>query len=508
MANRNLFDDIAATAARRGDAPALCLHDGSTIGYAELMAFAGRFAAALRNRGVVAGDRVVVQVEKSPAAAALYLGCLQIGAIFVPLNTAYTPAEIGYFLGDAKPSLFVHAAGRGGAWPAEAELGIDAASPFWAEALALAPETGIAVRAADDVAAICYTSGTTGRSKGAMITHDNLRSNARALIDLWHFTETDRLLHILPIFHVHGLFVALHCALLSGAAILFEPGFDIARARSLLRQATVMMGVPTHYVRLLADAEFGKTDCTNVRLFISGSAPLLDETHRQFAERTGQAILERYGMTETGMITSNPLAGDRVAGTVGYALPGITLRARDAEGKLVAGGAVGTLEIRGPNVCAGYWQMADKTEEAFTADGWFVTGDLVTIGADGRVSIVGRSKDLIISGGYNIYPKEVESTIDAMPGVFESAVIGLPHPDFGESVAAIIVRDAGSAVDEAAVAAWVGERLARFKQPRVIGFVDALPRNAMGKVQKAELRTRHTAAENADINAGQQGKIV
>jgi malonyl-CoA/methylmalonyl-CoA synthetase len=508
MAGGNLFDDIAAVAARRGDAPALCLHDVSSISYSGLMAFAGQFAAALRNRGVVAGDRVVVQVEKSPAAVALYLGCLQIGAIFVPLNTAYTPAEVGYFLGDAKPALFVHTAGRGGGWATEAELGTEAASPFWAEALALAPDTRVAVRAAGDVAAICYTSGTTGRSKGAMITHENLRSNALALIDLWRFTENDRLLHILPIFHVHGLFVALHCALLSGAAILFEPGFDVARARALLRQATVMMGVPTHYVRLLADAEFGKADCANVRLFISGSAPLLDETHRQFADRTGQAILERYGMTETGMITSNPHDGGRIAGTVGYALPGVTLRARDAEGALVESGAVGTLEIRGPNVCAGYWQMADKTEEAFTADGWFVTGDLVTIAADGRVSIVGRSKDLIISGGYNIYPKEVESVIDAMPGVFESAVVGLPHPDFGESVAAIIVRDAGSMVDEAAVGAWVGERLARFKQPRVISFVDALPRNAMGKVQKAELRARHTAAEKAGTVTGQRGESV
>jgi malonyl-CoA/methylmalonyl-CoA synthetase len=499
MAEGTLFDDIAAIAARRGEATALRLHDGSSISYSALMAFAGQFAAALRQRGVVAGDRVVVQAEKSPAAVALYLGCLQAGAIFVPLNTAYTPAEVGYFLSDAKPALFVHAAGRSCDWATEAELGTDASSPFWAEALALAPDTRVAARAADDVAAICYTSGTTGRSKGAMITHENLRSNALALIDLWRFTDRDILLHILPIFHVHGLFVALHCALLSGAAILFEPGFDTGRVRSLLGQSTVMMGVPTHYVRLLADPEFGRGDCSTMRLFISGSAPLLDETHRQFADRTGQAILERYGMTETGMITSNPHDGERIAGTVGYALPGVTMRARDAQGALVGAGAVGTLEIRGPNVCAGYWQMADKTEEAFTADGWFVTGDLVTIAADGRVSIVGRSKDLIISGGYNIYPKEVESVIDAMPGVFESAVVGLPHPDFGESVAAIIVRDAGSVVDEAAVGAWVGERLARFKQPRVISFVDALPRNAMGKVQKAELRAQYATVANVNI---------
>ncbi len=508
MAGGNLFDDIAGRAARRGDAPALCLQGGSAIGYSALLAFAGPFAAALRRRGVVAGDRVVVQVEKSPAAVALYLGCLQVGAVFVPLNTAYTPAEVGYFLGDATPALFVHAPGRGGDWPAEAELGTDASSSFWAEALALAPDTKVAARAPGDVAAICYTSGTTGRSKGAMITHENLRSNALALIDLWRFTEHDRLLHILPIFHVHGLFVALHCALLSGAAILFEPGFDVGRVRALLGRATVMMGVPTHYVRLLAEPEFGRGDCANMRLFISGSAPLLDETHRQFAARSGHAILERYGMTETGMITSNPYDGARIAGSVGFALPGVMLRARDATGALVGAGDVGTLEIHGPNVCAGYWRMADKTLESFTADGWFVTGDLVTINADGRVSIVGRSKDLIISGGYNIYPKEVESVIDAMPGVCECAVIGLPHPDFGESVAAIIVCDAGSDVDADAVVAWVEERLARFKQPRVISFVDALPRNAMGKVQKAELRLGFAAVENASTATGQRSRSL
>lgn len=502
MAGGNLFDDIAERAARRGTAPALCLPDGSAIGNSALVAFAGQFAAALRQRGVVIGDRVVVQVEKSTAAVALYLGCLQVGAVFVPLNTAYTPAEVGYFLDDAKPALFVHAEGRGCGWPVEVALGTDPSSRFWAEALVLTPDTSVAARAPGDVAAICYTSGTTGRSKGAMITHENLRSNALALIDLWRFTEHDRLVHILPIFHVHGLFVALHCALLSGASIMFEPGFDVGRVRALLGRATVMMGVPTHYVRLLADAEFGRGECVNMRLFISGSAPLLDETHRQFAARTGHAILERYGMTETGMITSNPYDGARIAGSVGFVLPGVTLRARDAEGALVGAGDVGTLEIHGPNVCTGYWRLAEQTGEAFTADGWFITGDLVTIAADGRVSIVGRSKDLIISGGYNIYPKEIESVIDAMPGVCESAVIGLPHPDFGESVAAIIVRDAGTDVDVDDVGAWVQERLARFKQPRITKFIDSLPRNAMGKVQKAELRVLFAAIESANTGTG------
>ncbi len=491
MIDGNLFGSFAAMAHRRGAATALQPGDGAAVSYAELRTLAGQFAAALDARGVVAGDRVVVQVEKSVGAVALYLGCLQAGAIFVPLNTAYTPAEVAYFLADAQPALFVHAPGRAADWPRQAELGTTPESPLWAEALALAPRETVTPRGDADLAAICYTSGTTGRSKGAMITHANLRSNAEALIDLWRFGETDTLLHILPIFHVHGLFVALHCALLSGAAILFEPGFDVARVRRLLGRATVMMGVPTHYVRLLGDPGFGRGDTQAMRLFISGSAPLLSETHNQFTARTGQAILERYGMTETGMITSNPHDGERIAGTVGHALPGVALRARDAAGALVGPDAVGTLELTGPNVCAGYWQMPDKTAESFTADGWFVTGDLVTIAPDGRVTIVGRSKDLIISGGFNIYPKEIESVIDDMPGIIESAVVGVPHPDFGESVVAVIVREPGAGVDEAGVAAWTAERLARFKQPRVISFVEALPRNAMGKVQKAALRERH-----------------
>lgn len=494
MAGDSLFAMFAAMAAQQGAEPALRLGDGTTIDYAGLRTLAGQFATALAARGVAPGDRVVVQVEKSAAAVALYLGCQQAGAIFVPLNTAYTDAEVGYFLGDAAPALFVHQTGRETLWPRAVTLAL-----LDGEARGLTASAIVTARGGDDVAAICYTSGTTGRSKGAMITHRNLLSNAGALIDLWRFTSADRLLHILPIFHVHGLFVALHCALLSGAEILFETGFEVARVRRLLREATVMMGVPTHYVRLLGDVAFGAGDAAEARLFISGSAPLLEETHRQFTARTGRAILERYGMTETGMITSNPHDGERVAGTVGFALPGVALRARDAGGALVGVDAVGTLEIRGPNVCAGYWQMPDKTAEAFTADGWFITGDLVTIDAGGRVTIVGRSKDMIISGGYNIYPKEVESVIDAMPGVLESAVIGVPHPDFGESVAAVVVCEPGAKVSEAEVLAWVAARLARFKHPRSVRFVQALPRNAMGKVQKAALRTEP---------AGQNGGVV
>ncbi|HMT43370.1 MAG TPA: AMP-binding protein [Chakrabartia sp.] len=484
----SLFEAFAAQADARGDAPALLVDDGSTFSYAELRVFAGRFATAMRARGVVPGDRVVVQVEKSAAAVALYLACLQAGAVFVPLNTAYTDAEVQYFLDDSQPALFVHDPARNGIWAQSVALGQDEASPFWAEALAQQPDLEIAPRASGDIAATCYTSGTTGRSKGAMISHGNMLSNAETLISLWRFTPADRLLHILPIFHVHGLFVALHCALLSGAAIRFERGFDVARVRALLPLSTVMMGVPTHYTRLLGDAAFGQADCAAMRLFLCGSAPLLAETHVQFTSRTGHRILERYGMTEAGMITSNPYEGERVAGTVGFMLPGVEGRVRDGEGALVGPDQVGTLEIKGPNVFAGYWQMPDKTEESFTADGWFITGDLVTMAADGRVTIVGRAKDLIIAGGYNIYPKEIESVIDDMPGVEESAVVGVPHPDFGESVVAVIVPKAGSVVTPDQVLAWVAERLARFKHPRAVHVVDALPRNTMGKVQKAELR--------------------
>lgn len=485
-----VFHAFAAVAARRGEAVALDLGGEGSLSYRELHALAARFSAVLRSREVGPGDRVVVQVEKSAAAVALYLGCLHRGAIFVPLNTAYTAAEVAFFLGDAEPALFVDEGTSDGAWPRTAAI-----AALHGEALACEPDAAPTPRTTDDIAAICYTSGTTGRPKGAMISHGNLLSNALALIDLWRFGANDCLLHILPIFHVHGLFVALHCALLSGAAIRFERQFDVARVRERLAGATVMMGVPTHYVRLLGDADFGRDDCATVRLFISGSAPLLAGSHRDFADRTGHAILERYGMTETGMITSNPYDGERLPGTVGLALPGVTIRARDGEGALVAADAVGTLEVVGPNVTPGYWRLPEQTEEAFTADGWFVTGDLVTIDARGRVTIVGRSKDLIIAGGYNIYPKEIEMVIDAMPGVVECAAIGIPHPDFGESVAVVIVTEPDAAVTTADVEAWVGTRLARFKHPRQMNFVEALPRNAMGKVQKAALRARNTRPE-------------
>jgi malonyl-CoA/methylmalonyl-CoA synthetase len=487
MSDDSLFSVFAAKVQQRADAQALLCDDGTQLSYTGLRHFAGQFAARLRERGIVPGDRIVVQVEKSPAAVALYLACLQVGAIFVPLNTAYTDAEVGYFLDDAQPALFVHDPAREALWGQSVALGQDAQSIFWAEALRGGPDLDVTSRAADDVAAICYTSGTTGRSKGAMITHGNMTSNAETIIALWRFSSRDCLLHILPIFHVHGLFVALHCALLSGASILFERSFAPARVRALLPKASVMMGVPTHYTRLLGDPDFAQAGCASMRLFLCGSAPLLAETHDRFAERSGHRILERYGMTEAGMITSNPYDGDRIAGTVGYALPGVEARVRSDEGALAEPGAVGTLEIKGPNVFSGYWQMPDKTRQSFTDDGWFITGDLVTLDEDGRVTIVGRAKDLIIAGGYNIYPKEIESVIDDMPGVEESAVIGVPHLDFGETIIAVIVSEG---VTEAMVSDWVTERLARFKHPRRIAFVESLPRNAMGKVQKAELRSR------------------
>lgn len=483
MENANLFGLFARQAERQGARPALIAQGRDPLSYAGLGALAGRFARALKDRGVAADDRVVVQAAKSPEGVALYLACLQRGAIFVPLNTAYTDAEMRYFLEDCRPALFVHEADRAPLAPASATM-----AALTAEAVAAAPLSAVEARAAGDIAAICYTSGTTGRSKGAMITHANLASNAAAIIDLWRFSDRDVLLHILPIFHVHGLFVALHCALFSGAPILFETGFDVARATALLPQATVMMGVPTHYARLLADPGFGRDDCAEVRLFLCGSAPLLAETHRAFEARTGHRILERYGMTEAGMIASNPYEGARVAGTVGYPLPGVEARVRDGEGAPVAPGCIGTLEIKGPNVFSGYWEMPEKTAESFTGDGWFVTGDLVTREEDGRIAIVGREKDLIIAGGYNIYPKEIETVLDEMPGVAESAVMGVPHPDFGESVVAVIVPETGAAIDDASVRDWVEGRLARFKHPRRIHLVEALPRNAMGKVQKAELR--------------------
>jgi len=494
MAN-HLFDAIRVAAAR--EAVFIETAEGRRWTYGDMLEFSGRLAGALQGLGVTPGDRVAVQVEKSPEALMLYLACLRAGAVYLPLNTAYTLAELDYFIGDAEPRLVVVApkaaegvrtvAGRHGA-QVETLDEAGGGSP-----LVLAADAGAdfpdAARGADDLAAILYTSGTTGRSKGAMLTHDNLLSNALTLRDYWRFTGADRLIHALPIFHTHGLFVASNVTLLAGASMYLLPKFDAGEVLRLMESASVMMGVPTFYVRLLQHPGLTRTAAEGMRLFVSGSAPLLTETHRSFAERTGHAILERYGMTETNMNTSNPYDGERIAGTVGFPLPGVSLRVSESEtGRPVPDGETGMIEVKGPNVFAGYWRMPEKTAAEFRADGFFITGDLGKIDARGYVHIVGRGKDLVISGGYNIYPKEVESEIDAMAGVVESAVIGVPHPDFGEGVTAVVVREKGSALDEAAVLDGLRERLARYKQPKRVLFIDDLPRNTMGKVQKNVLR--------------------
>jgi malonyl-CoA/methylmalonyl-CoA synthetase len=469
--------------------------------YQDLDRQSGRLANALVDLGVRPGDRVAVQVEKSATNLLLYLATVRAGAIYLPLNTAYTLVELAYFVGDAEPALIVcDPAARGGvegvAGAALVET-LDAAGEGSLANLASAQPEAFETRprAEDDLAAICYTSGTTGRSKGAMLTHRALASNAATLVGLWRFTPADVLIHALPVYHVHGLFVATNVALMAGASMILQPKFEPGAVIAAMRRATSLMGIPTFYTRLLAHPDLTREAVAGMRLFISGSAPLLAQTHREWTERTGEPILERYGMTETGMNTSNPYDGERVAGTVGFALPDVALRiVDDATGAEVADGEIGGIEVKGPNVCAGYWRNPEKTAEAFRPDGFFVTGDLGQRDARGYVSIVGRDKDLIITGGLNVYPKEVETEIDALPGVVESAVIGLPHADFGEGVTAVVAvgqGDSGRPLTEAAVLAALAPRLARFKQPKRVLFVTDLPRNAMGKVQKARLREEH-----------------
>jgi malonyl-CoA/methylmalonyl-CoA synthetase len=468
--------------------------DGERVSFADLLDRAGRIATLLNAAGVRPGDRVVVQVEKSPAAICLYLACLQTGAIYVPLNTGYTLAELEYFIADAEPRVVVCDPGTErplGPVTARARaalytLGADGGGRLTAEAAALPSERAVAPRAGDDVAAILYTSGTTGRSKGAMLTHDNLWSNALTLHRHWGFVPGDVLIHALPLYHTHGLFVAINVMLINGGQVILMPRFDAGRVIEHMARATALMGVPTFYTRLLADPRLTRQAAATMRLFVSGSAPLLAQTHRDFEARTGHRILERYGMTETGMNASNPLTGERRPGTVGLALPGVDLRVRDREGRTLPPDEIGMLEVRGPNVFKGYWRNPDKTAADLRPDGWFVTGDLATIGADGYVTIVGRDKDMIISGGLNVYPVEVEAALDALPGVTESAVIGAPHPDLGEAVVAVLTVSA----DAGDVVADLRARLAGFKLPRRVVIVDTLPRNAMGKVQKAALRER------------------
>jgi malonyl-CoA/methylmalonyl-CoA synthetase len=495
--NENLFERVFGALAE----PARLLietGDGRRLTYGDVMALSGRLANALRARGVVPGDRVAAEVEKTPEAFVLYLACLRAGAVYLPLNTAYTLAELGYFIADAEPKLIVcdpeKRDGIIGIAAGAAVETLDAVGHGSLADLAAAEAEGFqtVARDADDLAAILYTSGTTGRSKGAMLTHGNLVSNALTLVDYWRFTRDDVLLHALPIYHTHGLFVATNTVLFAGASMLFLPKFDAETIVGLLPRATALMGVPTFYTRLLGHPRLTRAATAHMRVFISGSAPLLAETHREFREQTGHAILERYGMTETSMNTSNPYDGDRVAGTVGFPLPGVLLRIADPErGQALPQGEIGVIEVKGPNVFKGYWRMPEKTAAEFRPDGFFITGDLGRIDERGYVSIVGRAKDLVITGGFNVYPKEVESEIDALPGVVESAVIGVAHPDFGEAVVAVIVPTRPGATDEALIIGALQDRLARFKQPKRVLVVDELPRNSMGKVQKSLLRDRY-----------------
>ena len=496
--NANLYSLFERHFPDGTEQPFLIVPNGPVVHYDDLAALSAQIAHALVAAGCVPGDRVAVQADKHWHVLALYLACLRAGLVYLPLNTGYQKAELGYFFGDAQPRVVVCGTDR---------LGVIAALDRDATVLTLPELVDRAApmptdfdtlpRAPDDLAAILYTSGTTGRSKGAMITHRNLASNGLALVEAWGFTRGDVLLHALPIYHVHGLFVATHCALLSGSRMLWLPKFDAGEVLALLPRATVMMGVPTFYTRLLAEPAFGRERCRSIRLFVSGSAPLLAETFEEFRARTGQAILERYGMTETGMITSNPLDGARVGGTVGQPLPGIDVRVVDDSGSVCGPDAIGGVQLRGPNVFAGYWRMPEKTREEFTADGWFRTGDMGQWVADGPAKgylrLVGRAKDLIITGGLNVYPTEIEERIDALEGVEESAVIGVPDPDFGEAVAAVVVRKPGSALTEADVIAALKREIASFKVPKRVRFADELPRNAMGKVQKALLRERFSA---------------
>jgi malonyl-CoA/methylmalonyl-CoA synthetase len=500
--NENLYALFESRFPADRQSPLLHLEGERTVTYAEIEAESARYAALLASLGVVPGDRVAVQVEKSPEALVLYLACLRGGFAYLPLNSGYLEAEVGYFLENARPAAIV-AQPRALPWlePLAARLGVghvltldeQGGGTLVERSRGQAPRFPVVARAGSDLAAILYTSGTTGRSKGAMLTHRNLAANALVLHREWGFRPDDVLVHMLPLFHVHGLFVASHCILMNGSSMRFYPRFDAARAIDDFRRSSVFMGVPTFYTRLLAEPGLDRDACGRMRLFVSGSAPLLAETHVAFESRTGHRILERYGMTETGMLTSNPVAGDRRAGSVGRPLPGTEVRVVDDQGGACAAGDIGHIQVRGDNVFGGYWRMPERNREEFTPDGFFRTGDVGSISADGYVTLVGRSKDLIISGGYNVYPKEVEMAIDELPGVQESAVIGVPHADFGEAVTAVVVPRQGAQLSEPQIIATLKRQLANFKVPKRVYVVGELPRNAMGKVQKNVLRERYSA---------------
>jgi malonyl-CoA/methylmalonyl-CoA synthetase len=501
--NDNLYQLFASRFPKDASRPFLETDNGAITSYSDLECETARYARFLTELGLAKGDRVAVKVEKSPQALLLYLACVRAGLIYLPLNTAYQEEEINYFLGNAEPKAIVcrprdqtlveRLAGSSGTRHVFT-LDENGEGTLARACARTPPEFETRFCGPDDVAAIVYTSGTTGRSKGAMLTHRNLASNALTLVDYWGFRETDVLLHALPIFHVHGLFVACHCVLLTGSRMVFLRKFDAGTVLQYLPKGTVMMGVPTYYARLLEDPRLSAEACRSMRLFISGSAPLLEETFQAFEQRTGHRILERYGMSETAMLTSNPLHGERIAGTVGFPLPGVSARIVDDNDMPLPADAVGHVQVKGPNVFRGYWRMPDKTKEEFTSDGFFRTGDMGRFAENGYLCIVGRSKDLVISGGYNVYPKEVELIIDRIAGVKESAVIGVPHKDFGEALIAVVVRDpAGLDVTEDAVLQTVKASLANYKVPKKLVFVDELPRNAMGKVQKNVLRERFGA---------------
>ncbi|HEX2542392.1 MAG TPA: malonyl-CoA synthase [Caldimonas sp.] len=506
--NGNLFVALRAGFPADVDAAAIeNVQNGAVYTWRDIERATAMLANLLASLELPADSRVAVQAEKSVESLLLYLAVLRAGYVYLPLNTAYKNDEIAYFLRDARPAVFVCAPKDFGwasklAFAAETTyvftLGDDREGTLLDRASHFPDTQEPARRRPEDLAAILYTSGTTGRSKGAMLSHRNLLSNALTLKSYWGWRTPaeggDVLIHALPIFHVHGLFVASHGALLAGARMLWLGRFDAARVVELLPRATVFMGVPTLYVRLLAEPGLTRHACRNMRLFISGSAPLLIDTFEQFRERTGHTILERYGMSETAMLTSNPYDpadGERRGGTVGFPLPGVELRITGEGGRPLPPGEAGAIEVRGPNVFSGYWQMPEKTKEEFTADGWFRTGDVGVVDEHGYLSIVGRSKDLIISGGYNVYPAEIENVLNELPGVAESAVVGVPHRDFGEAVVGIVVPRAGEALDAGALTQVLKARIASFKVPKAIFIDPELPRNAMGKVQKNVLRDRH-----------------
>jgi malonyl-CoA/methylmalonyl-CoA synthetase len=498
--DQNLYDFLKSGFPDDSRAPCMILPDGAVITYGTLDEESARCANLLVALGVRPGDRVAVQVKKSPRALFLYLGALRAGAVYLPMNDAYRAHEVEYFLADAEPRIFVcgpqartmadKAASQAGVAHV-LELDDQGEGSLARMASTQSGSFPQSLGGGDDLAAILYTSGTTGRSKGAMLSHRNLAVNAEVLEKQWNFGADDILLHMLPIFHVHGLFVATHCILLSGGRMFFEPGFDARRALRLLPHSTVFMGVPTYYARLIAESELTREVCSKMRLFVSGSAPLCLETFETFRTVTGHTVLERYGMTEGGMYCSNPYEGQRRGATVGFPLEGVSVRVAGESNQPLGAGQIGEVQVRGENIFRGYWRMADKTKEEFTPDGFFKTGDMGKWDADGYLVIVGRSKDIVITGGLNVYPVEVEQIIDRIPGVAESAVIGVPHQDFGEAVTAVIVRredEQGAALTEDAVIGAVKGALANFKVPKRVHFATELPRNTMGKVQKNVLR--------------------